>query len=152
MIMSDKGHKTGNKKIGIVEDDGDLLFLLKKVLLKEGYKVDCFQDGSVIFNNHGYPWPDLFLLDKKTQFVYGLTICKFLRSNKATAEIPIIIMSGTSQFEKDAFQAGADYFLEKPIDINKFLTLLNSLLILPMTHRRYPDVEPQANRKHMERN
>lgn len=137
--MTPSQHTTRNKIIGIVEDDDDLLFLLKKVLTKEGYNVDCFQDGSALFDHYNYRWPDLFLLDKKTQFLDGLTICKFLRSNKATAEIPIIIMSGTGQFKNDAFRAGADYFLQKPIDMNMFLSLVYSLLFKTKNHPVYSD-------------
>lgn len=116
------------KKIVVVEDDCDLLFLLEKLFEKEGYKVVCLPDWSAVVNNANFEWPDLFLLDKEMVFIDGISICHYLKSNPKTENIPIIMMSGTSQFEAKAYQAGVKYFLEKPVDINKIFQVVHSLL------------------------
>lgn len=118
-----------NKKVVIVEDDPDLLFLLGKVLMQAGYRVECLRDGTIILNSN-FVWPDLFILDKKMESMDGITITKYLKSNKRM-QIPIVMMSGTQEFAHKAFQAGVDYFLEKPLNIKKLLKIVDSLTLSP---------------------
>jgi DNA-binding response OmpR family regulator len=117
-----------NKKIVVVEDDADLLFLLGKVLKKAGYHVEGFLNGSTIVSNKNYPWPDLFILDKEMEFMDGLEISNYLKSNKQTEAIPVVMMSGAKENENAALQAGADYFLEKPLNIKRVLKIIHSLI------------------------
>jgi len=116
------------KKIVIVEDDADLLFLLGKVLMKAGYRVECFLNGSTLVENKNYPWPDLFILDKEMEFMDGIEISSYLKSNKETEAIPVVMMSGAQENKNAALQAGADYFLEKPLNIKRVLQIIHSLI------------------------
>src|SRR3990170_1874209 len=117
-----------NKKIVVVEDDADLLFLLGKVLMKAGYQVECFLNGSTIVENQNYAWPDLFILDKEMEFMDGIEISHYLKSNKQTEAIPVVMMSGSKENENAALKAGADYFLEKPLNIKRVLQITHSLI------------------------
>jgi len=117
-----------NKKIVVVEDDADLLFLLGKVLAKAGYQVECFLNGSTIVENQNYAWPDLFILDKEMEFMDGIEISHYLKSNKQTEAIPVVMMSGSKENENAALKAGADYFLEKPLNIKRVLQITHSLI------------------------
>src|SRR5687768_9682628 len=117
-----------NKKIVVIEDDADLLFLLEKVLVKAGYQVECFLNGSTIVNNQNYAWPDLFILDKEMEFMNGIEISHHLKSNKKTEAIPVVMMSGNQESENAALEAGADYFLEKPLNIKRVLQVTHSLI------------------------
>ena len=117
-----------NKKIVVVEDDADLLFLLGKVLAKAGYQVECFLNGSTLVENQNYAWPDLFILDKEMEFMDGIEISHYLKSNKQTEAIPVVMMSGSKENENAALKAGADYFLEKPLNIKRVLQITHSLI------------------------
>jgi DNA-binding response OmpR family regulator len=117
-----------NKKIVVVEDDADLLFLLGRVLKKAGYHVEGFLNGSTIVSNKNYAWPDLFILDKEMEFMDGLEINNYLKSNKQTEAIPVVMMSGAKENENAALKAGADYFLEKPLHMKRVLKIIHSLI------------------------
>lgn len=114
------------KKIVIVEDDCDLLFLLGKVFRQAGYAVDCLRDGSLILEG-GYSQTDLFVVDKASRYVDGLTICNYLKSQRRTKDIPVVMMSGTMQFETEALKAGVRCFLEKPLHLVNLLQTIKSL-------------------------
>jgi DNA-binding response OmpR family regulator len=96
--------------------------------MKAGYHVECFLNGSTIIENKNYAWPDLFILDKEMEFMDGLEISSYLKSNKETEAIPVVIMSGTQENENAALQAGADCFLEKPLNIKRVLRIIHSLI------------------------
>ncbi len=117
-----------NKKIVVVEDDEDLLFLLGKVLAKAGYEVECFPNGATIIESQNYAWPDLFILDKEMEYMDGVEISHRLKSNKQTEAIPVVMMSGSRENENVALRAGADYFLEKPLNIKRVLQITHSLI------------------------
>jgi DNA-binding response OmpR family regulator len=114
------------KKIVVVEDDPDLLFLLGKVLSRVGYHVECLRDGSIILNAD-FVLPDLFILDRQLGCVDGIMITKYLKSF-GQQQRPIVMMSGTKEYERHALIAGVDYFLEKPLNIKNLLQIVESLL------------------------
>jgi DNA-binding response OmpR family regulator len=122
------------KKIVVVEDDPDLLFLLGKVLSRVGYHVDCMHDGCAILNSE-FVWPDLFLLDKQLECVDGITITKYLKSLDHQQR-PIVMISGTKEYEQHALQAGVDYFLEKPLNIKTLLRIIDGLLTNTLSKER----------------
>jgi DNA-binding response OmpR family regulator len=117
-----------SKKIIVLEDDPDSLFLIRKVLENAGYTVECFQDGSHLLDSDNYGTPSLFILDNKTGMVDGITVCKYLKAQQQRRSIPIIMMSGSLEFETIALQSGVDYFLSKPLNIASLLKIIGSLI------------------------
>jgi len=113
-------------KILLLEDDPDLLLMLKIVLEKAGYEVECISNGTAIVNNK-VPLPDLYIIDKGLQVIDGIAICKYLKLKKETNGIPIIMISANDYQEK-ALRAGANYFIDKPIDMQKLLQTIHTLL------------------------
>ena len=120
-----------SKKIIIVEDDPDSLFLIRKVLEKVGYVVECFQDGSYLLDTTNYEVPSLFILDNKIGMVDGITVCKYLRAQQESAAIPIVMISGALEFKIIALQSGVDYFLSKPLNMHSLLKIIGSLVADP---------------------
>jgi DNA-binding response OmpR family regulator len=107
-------------KITVVEDDPDILFALTTILSNAGYEVSALNSGHVIM--HGkHDYPDLFILDKRMPDMDGLDICRFLKGNAASRDIPIIIISASPKFDVLARQAGANGFLSKPFTMNALL-------------------------------
>ncbi len=70
------------------------------------------------------PAPICFLLDKQLSGHDGLNVCKFLKNQPSTKNIPVIIVSATPGISKLAFEAGADDFIEKPFQIKDLLKLV----------------------------
>jgi DNA-binding response OmpR family regulator len=108
------------KKILVAEDDGDILLILQIILKNAGYDVQTIADGSDIINNK-IDRPDLFILDKDLPGVDGLSLCKFLKLNKETAHIPIIMITCFHYLKNKATEVGADDFIEKPFEVQHLL-------------------------------
>lgn len=115
------------KKIIVVEDDPDSLFLICKVLERAGYNVECFQDGSHLLAVDNFDCASLFILDNNIGSVDGITVCKYLKQHSGAKLIPIIMTSGSLEFETIAMQSGVDYFLSKPLNMKSLLKIVGSL-------------------------
>jgi DNA-binding response OmpR family regulator len=101
------------ERIYIVEDDEGIQDILKIILEKAGYQTKIFPGGEAIMAND-YDRPDLFLLDKQLSGVDGLDICKHLKRQEETKELPVIMISANPNIANLAKEAGADDFIEKP--------------------------------------
>lgn len=108
------------KKILIAEDNQDILLILDMILNDAGYTVEPLPDGKGIVDRKN-DWPDLFILDKELPYIDGLALCKYLRVNEATRDIPIIMISAYHKLRPKAEQAGVNDFIEKPFDVKTLL-------------------------------
>jgi DNA-binding response OmpR family regulator len=116
------------KKIFIVEDDKNVQEMLTLILEKAGYDIEISSEGQSVYNNDRERWPDLFLLDKQLAGYDGLEICKYLKSNDHTRQIPVIMLSATPGIEPLARNAGADEFVEKPFNTGILMTIVAKYL------------------------
>jgi DNA-binding response OmpR family regulator len=117
------------KKIVVAEDDQDILFILDMILNDAGYKVEPLPDGTSIVDRNS-DWPDLFILDKDMPTIDGLAICKFLKLNKETRHIPIIMISAYHKLRSKAVKAGVDEFIEKPFELKDLLKTISKYIDL----------------------
>jgi DNA-binding response OmpR family regulator len=111
------------KKILVVEDDSDILNVLNIILGLEGYDVEVLSDGKPILQNQS-TLPDLYILDKTLPQVDGVDVCRYIKSDPRTKNIPVIMISGSPNFGSAALEAGATMFIEKPF---KMHSLLNTI-------------------------
>ena len=111
------------KKILLAEDDADIRFILNMVLNEAGYEVQPLPSGSGIVEGRR-EWPDLFILDKALPTIDGLAICKYLKVQKETKDIPIIMISSYHKLKSKARDIGVDDFLEKPFDLKDLLKVV----------------------------
>jgi two-component system phosphate regulon response regulator PhoB len=112
------------KRIVIAEDDQDILLILNLILKDAGYKVESLREGSAIVEGK-LDVPDLFILDKEMPLIDGLAICKYLKLQQATRNIPIIMISAYHKLKKKAKQVGVNAFIEKPFDIRYLLETID---------------------------
>jgi CheY-like chemotaxis protein len=115
------------KKILVTDDDPCLQDIFRLILEKAGYEVDVLSNGSAILQDH-YETPDLFLLDKQLSGMDGLDICKHLKSQKNTKDIPVIMISATVGIGSTAKEAGADAFIEKPFEKKYLLEVVEEYI------------------------
>jgi DNA-binding response OmpR family regulator len=115
------------KRILVADDDPGIRDILKIIFERAGYEIELKEDGSDIFTNN-YTIPDLFLLDKQLPGKDGLTICRFLKSQAATKHIPVLIISASTDFGREARNAGADDYIEKPFDLNHLLVFVEQFI------------------------
>ena len=116
------------KKIIIVDDDRAILDSLGTMLNFEGFAVNTFINSSEIFKIvESEEKPNLILLDMWLCGEDGRDICKKLKSNDKTKNIPVIIMSASRGLENTALQSGANAFLAKPFEIDEVMNKLHQL-------------------------
>ena len=105
-------------RILAVDDATDLLALMAKALGTD-YDVDTAADaGSAIEKAFAAPQPDLILLDIEMPDVSGFEVCRALKAEAQSAEIPIIFLTGKSeaQAQVEGFELGAVDYITKPIN------------------------------------
>lgn len=117
-----------SKKIVIVDDDVAILDSLGIMLDFEGFEVNAFERGSEIFTYvESVSKPDIILLDMWLSGEDGRDICKKLKENETTKNIPVVIMSASRGLEQTALQSGANAFIAKPFEIDEVVDQLHKL-------------------------
>lgn len=112
-----------DKKILIVEDDEGIRDVLNLILRKAGYETTCFPNGTAVMQDD-FETPNLFLLDKQLSGVDGLDLCRHLKENIHTKNIPVIMISANPQIGALSIEAGADDYIEKPFTIDHLLSTI----------------------------
>jgi len=100
----------------VVEDEEDIQELLSYNLIKEGYRVTCVERGEEGLETTKSDPPDLIVLDLMLPGMDGLEVCRLLKSDARTRQIPVIILTAKGE-EEDiiaGFDAGADDYVTKP--------------------------------------
>ncbi|KAF4515840.1 hypothetical protein B566_EDAN000075 [Ephemera danica] len=118
------------KKILIVEDEKDILQLIKLYLEKEGYRIVTASTGSEGLAQVRTEKPDLVVLDLMLPEIDGLEICKRLRSSPDTAMLPIIMLTAKAE-ESDTIiglELGADDYVTKPFSPKTLVARVKALL------------------------
>jgi CheY-like chemotaxis protein len=117
------------KKVLVVEDHHDTSFLLCRFLKLEGYDVEHAIDGMAGYNSASTLHPDLIVTDLQMPRMDGIELIRRIRESIPIRETPIIVMSAYGRRRiDDAMDAGADGFVEKPIDLDTFLETVKSKL------------------------
>jgi two-component system, OmpR family, alkaline phosphatase synthesis response regulator PhoP len=118
------------EKILIVEDDEDILELLRFNLVKEGYQVATATGGEEAIRKATMNPPDLVLLDLMLPGVDGLAVCKRLRAHPRTTQVPIIMVTakGEDSDVVTGLEVGADDYLAKPFSPKVLVARIRNVL------------------------
>jgi len=108
------------KKIMIADDDPGIVDAIEMLLEFEGYQVRSTVNGATVLDMKD-ELPDLLLLDIWMSGEDGRDICKKLKKEDTTKNIPVIMISASKDIKESAMAAGADDFLAKPFEINDLL-------------------------------
>ena len=117
------------KKILLVDDEPDILEFLQYNLEKEGFAVITAKDGeeAVLLLKEN---PDLVILDIMMPKLDGYEVCKIIREDKNTAQLPVIFLTAKSS-ERDeikGLEQGANDFIQKPISPLKLIARVKTNL------------------------
>ena len=107
-------------KILVADDDPAIVESTTLILEEFGYEVDSTVDGQTIYKMEK-KLPDLLLLDIWMSGQDGRKICKYLKNDKLTKHIPVIMISASRDVRKSTLEAGADDFLAKPFEMDSLL-------------------------------
>lgn len=119
------------RRIAVIDDDRVTLTLLEKSLYEVGYEVHTASDGTQGLNILQTQGIELAIIDMLIPKIHGLELCRRVRENELLKNMHIILMSAVYQhpsFRRDVDQSGADYFVDKPLDVPKLIELINGLL------------------------
>jgi len=108
------------KKVLVADDDPAILDVMRMMLEFEGYEVTTTPNGATILQMDS-GLPDLLLLDIWMSGTDGRELCRKLKLNEKTKNIPIVLVSASKDVEHSAREAGADDFIAKPFEMNELL-------------------------------
>lgn len=131
------------KKILVVDDLPENVFMLQDRLEHEGYEVLTAYDGFSGIEKAKNNLPDLILLDIMMPDITGLEVCQILVNDPLTRDIPIILVTAKSGAEdiKEGLEAGAFDYIKKPFNRIELLARVNSALKLSEAHKIVLDSE-----------
>ena len=117
-------------KILIVDDNPNVLKLLNISLSKAGYEIVEAENGEVAFQVANREIPDLIISDIMMPQMDGIELCWMIRENSKVPLVPFIFLTSfdDSEMEIRGFRAGADEYLNKPIDRKELLERVEELL------------------------
>lgn len=133
------------KKILVVDDLPDNVFMLQDRLESEGYIVMTAYDGKAAVETAKSDNPDLILLDVMMPDLNGIEVCKILSADPKTSKIPIILVTAKTGAEdtKEGLEAGAFDYIKKPFNKIELLARVNSALKLSEANKILIDAEKQ---------
>ena len=119
------------KKIILVVDDAPAIIDLLAGLLKDKYRVKAAINGKTALRiaQSAKP-PDLILLDIVMPVMDGLEVCKKLKKNAETTDIPIVFLSGEADEEacERGMEIGGAAYLKKPVEPKSLFSVIEILL------------------------
>ncbi|MDE0400146.1 MAG: response regulator [Candidatus Poribacteria bacterium] len=117
-------------KILIVEDERDIADLLRYNLQKAGFKTDYVRNGADALQRAIEKTPDLILLDLMLPEVDGMIVCRLLKNDPRTKNIPIVMVTAKTE-EKDrvaGLELGADDYIIKPFSPREVVLRVSAVL------------------------
>jgi len=116
-------------RIYVIDDDMDLLKVVKSLLLKRGFDVSTFSDWEDANNTMKISEPQLILLDVFLSGIDGLDVCQRLKASPYTKHIPILLFSAFPRIAESAIHDyGADDFIAKPFEVGDLIKKVHSVL------------------------
>lgn len=117
-------------KILVVDDELDILEIIRHALNKEGFEVHIAANGFQAIEQTRKIKPDLILMDVMMPVMDGMEACRQLKEDPDTKNIPIVFLTARSEefAELAGFEAGADDYISKPIRPRVLMSRLKAIL------------------------
>jgi PAS domain S-box-containing protein len=127
----------------VVDDSSIARSLLKEILSEEGYEVILAESGLEMLSSLKSRLPDLILLDIHLGDMNGLEVCKLIKADSKTKDIPIILISGTANAHEWAqgLQLGAVDCILKPFNSMELVVRIHAHLALSQTNKLLKQTE-----------
>ena len=118
------------KTIMVVDDNPDIITIVKTILEGRGYTVFSASSGPELLNMLPNHKSDLIILDIMMPEMDGLEVLTRLKGKTETATIPVILLTAKVQYEDvlGGYKLGADYYITKPFTSTQLVNGINLLL------------------------
>jgi len=119
-----------NELIAVVDDESDILDLVSLHLKKAGFRVAEFIDSKGFIRSLDKKTPDLVVLDLMLPDADGFDVCKVIRSDNRTADMPVIMLTAKTE-EMDrvlGLEIGADDYVTKPFSPKELVARVRAVL------------------------
>lgn len=119
-----------NKHIAVLDDNKDILEMVKTILELEDYEVstcNLLEELELLMITDK---PNVIICDMLMSGQDGRNVCKTFKANPTMADVPFILFTAHPNAEKSCMAANADFFLEKPFDITKFFDSVSQAIEL----------------------
>jgi DNA-binding response OmpR family regulator len=119
------------RRILVVDDNEDILEVIKLILEDYNYDVITLSDGGLLLDKVNNSHPDLILLDVMLGKVDGRDLCKQIKTTPGTSDIPVILISASHHVQERYTLNGIapDDFLAKPFDIDDLLEKVQAHMV-----------------------
>ena len=116
--------------IMVVDDDHELVTIVRIILEQKGFNVRYAYNGPQLFAGLDEHKPDLIILDIMMPEMDGLEVLTRLKANPDTSSIPVIFLTAKVQYEDvlGGYKMGANHYITKPFTRNQLITGINRLL------------------------
>ncbi len=149
MSLSDRGKKS----IIIVDDVPESLKALTAIISKRGYQVRPALSGKLALNSARKKPPDLILLDIRMPDMDGYEVCRRLKEDEDTRDIPIIFISALEEIQDKlkAFHVGGQDYITKPFQSEEVLARVENHLALRALQKSLRESNIQLQKEIVER-
>src|ERR671911_530974 len=125
---------TTTKKILVIDDESDVTFTIKNILEDNGFAVDTFNDPILALNYYKVNLYDLIILDIKMPKMDGFEL--YIKIREKDPKVKICFLTAVTTFNEDFRKTrmklsntiNEDYFIQKPIEIEKLVKKLTSIM------------------------
>lgn len=131
LLVTVAGLLAEHEKILVVDDDPEILQLLRRTLRRHGFPTITAQDGGEALDKIAAETPALVLLDLVMPALDGFDVLRNLKSRNTARSIPVIIMTGVDAYKSSIGQVmalGAADFLTKPLDLNELVNAIHRIV------------------------
>ena len=119
-----------NNKIYIVEEETDILELLRLLLAQAGYNTEGFTGAKAMLNRLDEQIPDLIILDLMLPDLDGMEACRIIKNKQEWEKIPIIMLTARVDIEDrvKGLEYGADDYITKPFASSELVARIKAVL------------------------
>ena len=118
-------------KVLLVEDEEDLLLIMKTTFMSEGFEIVTAMSGDEAYAKAQEHNPDIVVSDVLMPHTSGLDLCKKLKESARFADMPVILVTALykgKDYEQMAKSYGADAVMSKPYEPTELINITKSLL------------------------
>lgn len=128
-ILDEMAREEGKPTVLVIEDNVDMRYYIRSILSSD-YHVLLAKDGNIGTSKAIKMMPDIVLCDIMMPDMDGYEVCRQLKGNPSTKDIPIILLTACSLDEQRArgYESGAEAFMQKPFNVTTLKVRMRQLL------------------------